>query len=67
MAKSKSDKNVGLVYNRATGKFQKPATAFDSTNWWSEALGFGGRKPGKGALAKRRKEAIDSNVEAAGG
>lgn len=71
MAKAKSDKSVGTkrpktVYNRATGKHQKPATQFDSMAWWKRKLGFG-EKRGEGALAKRRKKVVDSNVKAAGG
>ena len=69
MAKSKSQKATGVrsktVYNMATGKHEKPGQRMDTTAWWMEKMGFGGRKPGKGALAKRRRATVDSHLERA--
>ena len=52
------------VYNYATGKHQKAAAQMDTSKWWNIKMGFGEER-GKGALAKRRKKAIDSNVRKA--
>ncbi len=53
------------AYNRATGEHQKPATEVDSKKWWRGKVGTD--KKGSGALAKRRRKVVDSNIEKAGG
>ena len=58
------------VFNRATGTFEKPAQQMDTAGWWKEKLGFGKGKPpkkGTGALAKRRKKALDDQIKKGGG
>lgn len=48
------------------GEHDKNPENFNSTEWWKRKLGFGTKK-GEGALAKRRKKVVDSNIEKAGG
>ena len=53
------------VFNKATGKHQDAAPKLDTTKWWKKKLGMGDKAKGSGALAKRRKKVIDSNIKAA--
>ena len=75
MAKYKSRKSAGqrpkMIYDMSKGE-HVPNTAyeFDSYDWWMRKLGFGGRggaTRGEGALARRRKEALDKRIEEGGG
>jgi hypothetical protein len=75
MAKAKSAKSVGLKV-RPVGsdgfysdepeqkniKRPKKPKSHDAKSWWARKLGFGDKR-GEGALAKRRKETIDTNIE----
>ena len=54
------------VFDRSTGTFNKPAKQTNAKQWWGEAAGFG-KKRGEGALAKRRKKALDSRIKKGGG
>jgi hypothetical protein len=66
--KAKSQKTTGIrsVYNRATGEHQAPATQKSATAWWKRKLGMGSGDEA-GALAKRRKASVESNIDAADG
>jgi hypothetical protein len=66
-AKSRKSSGIRSVFNRSTGEFQKPAIKTDSGAWWRKKLGFGEKRGQGGALARRRKENIDANIERLGG
>lgn len=61
---------MSKIYNRATGKFQKPAKwRKPAAQWWSEKLGIkakGGKK-GEGTGGRARRKAIDKRIKKAGG
>lgn len=62
----KNIKRTGKVYDRSKGEHVKPATKVSAKKWWGEKLGFG-TKRGEGALAKRRKKALDTRIKKGGG
>ena len=59
-------RKVKRVFNRATGKHETNTSTRvhpkGATGWYKEKLGIG-NKQGEGALAKRRKKAVDSQIK----